>query len=203
MLRAIAARPQGRAPIRAIHPIQFSGRNRMSGAADTPPTGAADSRVQAGHGPPGAPVDAVHDRVLGALCVLRNPLGAGAVHRRPVPRRQRNRRAVGQPDSTARTWRWSMPARSSAAISPTRSSATSARSCSGAVIMAVGLFMITLPSEQIFKFGLATIIAGNGLFKPNISTMVGKLYASPTNAAIPASPSSTWASMPARSSRRC
>ncbi|HJW47767.1 MAG TPA: oligopeptide:H+ symporter [Lysobacter sp.] len=47
----------------------------------------------------------------------------------------------------------------------------------GAVIMAAGLFMISMPSEQIFKFGLATIIAGNGLFKPNISTMVGKLYA--------------------------
>jgi proton-dependent oligopeptide transporter, POT family len=36
--------------------------------------------------------------------------------------------------------------------------------------------MISMPSEQIFKFGLATIIVGNGLFKPNISTMVGKLY---------------------------
>ena len=47
----------------------------------------------------------------------------------------------------------------------------------GAVIMAAGLFMISMPSEQVFKFGLATIIAGNGLFKPNISTMVGKLYA--------------------------
>lgn len=46
----------------------------------------------------------------------------------------------------------------------------------GAVIMATGLFMITMPNEQIFKLGLATIIAGNGLFKPNISTMVGKLY---------------------------
>ncbi|MBF6024967.1 peptide MFS transporter [Lysobacter niastensis] len=46
----------------------------------------------------------------------------------------------------------------------------------GAVIMAAGLFMIAMPSEQIFKLGLATIIAGNGLFKPNISTMVGKLY---------------------------
>ena len=46
----------------------------------------------------------------------------------------------------------------------------------GAVIMAAGLFMITVPNEQIFKLGLATIIAGNGLFKPNISTMVGKLY---------------------------
>jgi proton-dependent oligopeptide transporter, POT family len=48
------------------------------------------------------------------------------------------------------------------------------------VIMAAGLFMISMPNEQVFKFGLATIIAGNGLFKPNISTMVGKLY-SPTD----------------------
>ncbi|UXI69199.1 peptide MFS transporter [Tahibacter amnicola] len=47
----------------------------------------------------------------------------------------------------------------------------------GAVIMSVGLFLIAVPNEQIFKLGLATIIAGNGLFKPNISTMVGKLYA--------------------------
>jgi proton-dependent oligopeptide transporter, POT family len=46
----------------------------------------------------------------------------------------------------------------------------------GAVVMAAGLFMISMPSEEIFKFGLATIIVGNGLFKPNISTMVGKLY---------------------------
>jgi POT family proton-dependent oligopeptide transporter len=28
----------------------------------------------------------------------------------------------------------------------------------------------------MFKIGLATIIVGNGMFKPNISTMVGKLY---------------------------
>jgi POT family proton-dependent oligopeptide transporter len=46
----------------------------------------------------------------------------------------------------------------------------------GAVIMAVGLFLITVPSQQVFEIGLATIIVGNGLFKPNISTMVGKLY---------------------------
>src|ERR671913_230220 len=46
----------------------------------------------------------------------------------------------------------------------------------GAVIMAAGLFMIAMPNPEIFKLGLATIIAGNGLFKPNISTMVGKLY---------------------------
>ncbi len=46
----------------------------------------------------------------------------------------------------------------------------------GAIFMAAGLFMISLPNEDIFKFGLATIVVGNGLFKPNISTMVGKLY---------------------------
>ena len=47
----------------------------------------------------------------------------------------------------------------------------------GAVFMAAGLFMITLPDPTIFKLGLATIVVGNGLFKPNISTIVGKCYA--------------------------
>jgi proton-dependent oligopeptide transporter, POT family len=47
----------------------------------------------------------------------------------------------------------------------------------GAIFMAAGLFMITIPHQDIFKLGLATIIVGNGMFKPNISTMVGKLYA--------------------------
>jgi proton-dependent oligopeptide transporter, POT family len=46
----------------------------------------------------------------------------------------------------------------------------------GAVFMASGLFMIAIPDPAIFKLGLATIIVGNGMFKPNISTMVGKLY---------------------------
>jgi proton-dependent oligopeptide transporter, POT family len=47
----------------------------------------------------------------------------------------------------------------------------------GAVFMAAGLFMIAIPQTEIFRLGLATIIVGNGMFKPNISTMVGKLYA--------------------------
>nr|WP_028917548.1 oligopeptide:H+ symporter [Pseudoxanthomonas sp. J35] len=47
----------------------------------------------------------------------------------------------------------------------------------GASFMAAGLFMIMAPSETMLKLGLATIIVGNGLFKPIISTMVGKLYA--------------------------
>ena len=46
----------------------------------------------------------------------------------------------------------------------------------GAVFMAAGLFLISLPSASIFKLGLATIIVGNGMFKPIISTIVGKLY---------------------------
>ncbi len=46
----------------------------------------------------------------------------------------------------------------------------------GAVIMAAGLFMLASPTETFFKLGLATIIVGNGLFKPIISTMVGRLY---------------------------
>ena len=47
----------------------------------------------------------------------------------------------------------------------------------GAVVMSVGLFMIAWPDPTVFKLGLATVITGNGLFKPNISAMVGQLYA--------------------------
>lgn len=46
----------------------------------------------------------------------------------------------------------------------------------GAVIMAAGLFVIMIPNQEVFLFGLALVIVGNGLFKPNISTMVGQLY---------------------------
>ncbi len=47
----------------------------------------------------------------------------------------------------------------------------------GAVVSAIGYFMVTVPDHQVFLFGLATIIVGNGLFKPNISAQVGQLYA--------------------------
>lgn len=46
----------------------------------------------------------------------------------------------------------------------------------GASFMVLGLFAITVPDPNIFKLGLATIVVGNGMFKPNISTMVGQLY---------------------------
>lgn len=53
----------------------------------------------------------------------------------------------------------------------------------GGALMAIGQFTLALPAEMIgmstlhsFYLGLALLIAGNGLFKPNISTMVGDLY---------------------------
>jgi proton-dependent oligopeptide transporter, POT family len=47
----------------------------------------------------------------------------------------------------------------------------------GAIIMAAELFVLLIEDLNWFLVGLALIVAGNGLFKPNISTMVGKLYA--------------------------
>ncbi len=47
----------------------------------------------------------------------------------------------------------------------------------GAAVMALGLFAIMLPNKQLFMLGLSLVIVGNGLFKPNISSMVGQLYA--------------------------
>ena len=47
----------------------------------------------------------------------------------------------------------------------------------GGALMAVGMFMLLAPDLTTFLLGLAVIVVGNGLFKPNISTMVGKLYA--------------------------
>ena len=47
----------------------------------------------------------------------------------------------------------------------------------GGALMAVGSFMLMAPDLTTFVLGLAVIVVGNGLFKPNISTMVGKLYA--------------------------
>ncbi|MGA0586710.1 peptide MFS transporter [Dyella sp. KRB-257] len=46
----------------------------------------------------------------------------------------------------------------------------------GAVVMASGLFLIMWPNQSVFLLGLSTVIVGNGLFKPNISSMVGQLY---------------------------
>ena len=47
----------------------------------------------------------------------------------------------------------------------------------GAAVSALGYFMIVVPQQDLFLLGLAILIVGNGLFKPNISTVVGRLYA--------------------------
>lgn len=47
----------------------------------------------------------------------------------------------------------------------------------GGVLMALGMYMLMSPNLEMFLLGLAVVVVGNGLFKPNISTMVGKLYA--------------------------
>ncbi|MBW8367690.1 MAG: oligopeptide:H+ symporter [Arenimonas sp.] len=47
----------------------------------------------------------------------------------------------------------------------------------GGVLMAIGSYMLMAPDLTTFVMGLAVIVVGNGLFKPNISTLVGKLYA--------------------------
>ena len=47
----------------------------------------------------------------------------------------------------------------------------------GGLLMAAGLFLLLVKDLQVFLAGLSLIVVGNGLFKPNISTMVGRLYA--------------------------
>jgi POT family proton-dependent oligopeptide transporter len=47
----------------------------------------------------------------------------------------------------------------------------------GGTLMAAGHLLMTIESEWPFFFALALLIVGNGFFKPNISTMVGSLYA--------------------------
>jgi POT family proton-dependent oligopeptide transporter len=47
----------------------------------------------------------------------------------------------------------------------------------GGLLMAAGHLMMTIESQTAFFTALALLICGNGFFKPNISTMVGSLYA--------------------------
>ncbi len=46
----------------------------------------------------------------------------------------------------------------------------------GGVLMAIGHFLMAFKALPMFYAALAFLIAGNGFFKPNISTLVGKLY---------------------------
>src|SRR5210317_2633133 len=46
----------------------------------------------------------------------------------------------------------------------------------GAILMAIGEFLILGGTEQFLLIGMGALIVGNGYFKANISTIVGKLY---------------------------
>ena len=46
----------------------------------------------------------------------------------------------------------------------------------GGVIIALGHFSMAIPSLTTFYLGLALIVLGTGMLKPNISTLVGTLY---------------------------
>lgn len=46
----------------------------------------------------------------------------------------------------------------------------------GAVLMALGHFAMAIENQTFFYLALALLICGNGFFKPNISTVVGRLY---------------------------
>lgn len=49
----------------------------------------------------------------------------------------------------------------------------------GAFVMALGHMFMALEMPLFFYLGLTALILGNGLFKPNISSMVGQLYDDP------------------------
>ena len=46
----------------------------------------------------------------------------------------------------------------------------------GGILMTLGHFILALPTDWSFFYGMAFIICGNGFFKPNISSLVGTLY---------------------------
>jgi POT family proton-dependent oligopeptide transporter len=46
----------------------------------------------------------------------------------------------------------------------------------GGILMSIGHFILAVPSDWSFFYGMAFIICGNGFFKPNISSLVGTLY---------------------------
>ncbi len=160
---------EGRTPER-------DGGVRMSGRHAFEHDRGAGPGVRRGPGPSTSAVDAVHDRVLGAVRLLRHPLGPRPLHRRAVPRGQSVGRGAGEPDlrrlprARVRGGDLRRLRRRQGPRVPAIHPAGRGDHGRGA------LHAIAVPDARIFKFGLATIIVGNGLFKPNISTMVGKLY---------------------------
>lgn len=46
----------------------------------------------------------------------------------------------------------------------------------GSLLMAAGQFTLFLNNQTTFFLGLALLVIGNGFFKPNISSMIGRFY---------------------------
>jgi POT family proton-dependent oligopeptide transporter len=46
----------------------------------------------------------------------------------------------------------------------------------GGVLMAIGHLVLAIPSQATFFLGLGFLISGNGFFKPNISSLLGRFY---------------------------
>src|SRR6476620_5333376 len=47
----------------------------------------------------------------------------------------------------------------------------------GGILIALGHYSLAVPSDPTFYLGLALVVLGTGLLKPNISVIVGQLYA--------------------------
>jgi len=47
----------------------------------------------------------------------------------------------------------------------------------GGILISAGQFCLMAPSESVFYVGLVLLMLGTGLLKPNVSTIVGQLYA--------------------------
>jgi POT family proton-dependent oligopeptide transporter len=47
----------------------------------------------------------------------------------------------------------------------------------GGIVIAIGYLMLAAPDVRVFYAGLCVVAAGTGLLKPNVSTLVGQIYA--------------------------
>ena len=47
----------------------------------------------------------------------------------------------------------------------------------GGMLIAAGQFCLAAPSMAVFYVGLILLVLGTGLLKPNVSTIVGQIYA--------------------------
>ena len=158
-------------------------------------------------GPPQRAEHALLHRDVGALQLLRDAGAADSVHDGAARRRAewpcRRPRRAGSTASIrpASTWQ-SLPG---GWVGRPHPRDCGARFSSAACIIAAGHFSMAVPGDATFYLGLILIVIGTGLLKPNISAMVGELYAPErSSAGTPAFPSTTWESIsgpsPARSS---